>query len=160
MGTLLEGMPFSDESECVARSQVIPGQECYDRPTRVRALPRGVFPCVAFSSRLESVSIAPLVITAPGALEAARSQGFMEAVFPCIDAERESTQEEIDSDDFAVWGRECVANDRHAVIVGALPDDFFLVMLIRRYDPDMQYVLEDMREAFRAAFGQEPEVDT
>ena len=84
----------------------------------------------------------------------------MEATFPCIDAEREPTEEEKDGDDFAVWGRECVANGRHAVIVGALPNDFFLVMLIRRDDPDMQYVIEDMREVFRAAFGREPEVDT
>jgi hypothetical protein len=100
------------------------------------------------------------ITTVAGALDAARAQGFVEAVFTFH--EPEHVLDEIDGEANAVrlWGDECAADGRHGVIVGQVPEAFFVMVILRSETSDMLYSLEEMREVFRRHLDEEPKVNS
>jgi hypothetical protein len=99
------------------------------------------------------------ITTADDALDHARAEGFIEAVFTPTDSDSVPGDGDPEIDDLTRWGRECRAAGRHGVIVGELPYAYFVMMVLRESPPDLQYVLEAFRDAFRCHFDCEPNVD-
>ncbi len=96
----------------------------------------------------------------PGALEAARVQGFIEATFVWTDLDATDAAETPGARTLMRWGDECSANGHHSVIVGEIHGAFFTMVVLREGDPDAGYVLQNMRDAFVTYLGEEPVVTT
>jgi len=97
--------------------------------------------------------------TASEALEVARGQGFIEATFRPIYSADAVVERDLETDPIAVWGRECDTAGQHALIVGELPDAYFVMLLLGAIPSDMESVLDEMRDLFRRHFAIDPRVD-
>lgn len=101
------------------------------------------------------------VVMTPGALQAARAHGFIEAEFTStLDQGLTSADRHRLGEQLATWGDECEEANRHGVIVGRYDDGSFFLMLVLCSQPELQYRLEEMRDVFRAYFGREPSINT
>jgi hypothetical protein len=105
-------------------------------------------------------NVAMCITTAAGALDVARTRGFIEAVFTPTEPDPTPTGHGSPINDLTRWGHECDTAGRHGIIVGRLPDAYFVMFILRESPPEQRYALEAFREVFRRNFNCEPKVDT
>src|SRR5579859_4287062 len=127
---------LGDEENCTGASSGPSAPDARGRSTRGRVHGKEIHPFVASSLVVVDMGEVTMHITAADdALDRARSQGFIEAVFAPMDADAIPVERDHCSHPVAIWGSECEAEGRHSVIVGQLPEAHFVMVILRDRPP-------------------------
>jgi hypothetical protein len=100
------------------------------------------------------------VTTAPDALERARAQGFIEAVFPRQEVDPAGSSGDTERSPVDLWGDECCVREQHIIILGArVPEADHFVSIFFHYTPGWEGALKRMYAVFVRHYGEGPRTE-